>query len=311
MEKKQSFIERVRTDVPLSEHTTFRIGGPARFYFEPCSRREFRSAVSWALSEKIQLFVLGGGSNVLFHDRGFPGMVINTKRLTKIETVGRFVCAQCGVRIDDLVDLCRDHRLSGLEFAAGLPGTVGGALFMNARAYGSEISDIVEHVSAIEVREGTASDVDIPGNALSFSYKSSIFQKRPVYVFSVRFRLAEGDPGEIASKIEQIRAKRKQLGQSSFPNAGCIFKNDYTVGVPSGKLIDECGLKGKRVGDAEVYDRHANFIVNRGNAKASEVYRLIRLVEKEVLKKKGVSLEREIKLVGEWDEPSGRGVGDL
>jgi len=311
MEKKQSFIERVRTDVPLSEHTTFRIGGPARFYFEPCSRREFRSAVSWALSEKIQLFVLGGGSNVLFHDRGFPGMVINTKRLTKIETVGRFVCAQCGVRIDDLVDLCRDHRLSGLEFAAGLPGTVGGALFMNARAYGSEISDIVEHVSAIEVREGTASDVDIPGNALSFSYKSSIFQKRPVYVFSVRFRLAEGDPGEIASKIEQIRAKRKQLGQNSFPNAGCIFKNDYTVGVPSGKLIDECGLKGKRVGDAEVYDRHANFIVNRGNAKASEVYRLIRLVEKEVLKKKGVSLEREIKLVGEWDEPSGRGVGDL
>ncbi len=311
MEKKPSFIERVRTDVPLSEHTTFRIGGPAQFYFEPRTRREFRNAVSWTLSEKTRLFVLGGGSNVLFHDRGFPGMVINTKRLTKIETEGGSVHVQCGARIDDLVDLCRDQGLSGLEFAAGLPGTVGGALFMNARAYGSEMSDIVVLVSAIEVHEGTASDVDIPGNALSFSYKSSIFQKHPVYVFSVRFRLAKDDPAEIASKIEQIRAKRKQMGQSNFPNAGCIFKNDYTVGVPSGKLIDECGLKGKRVGDAEVYDRHANFIINRGNAKASDVYELIRFVEKEVLKKKGVTLKREIKLVGEWEEASGRSVGDL
>lgn len=303
MEQKQSFIERVRTDVPLSEHTTFRIGGPARFYFEPRTRPELSNAVSWALSEKIRLFILGGGSNVLFHDRGFPGLVINTKRLTKIKRKGRLVSAQCGVRIDDLVDLCRDHALSGLEFVAGLPGTVGGALFMNARAYGSEMSDIVENVSAIEAHEGTASDVDIPGNALSFSYKSSIFQKRPIYVFSVRFRLSPGDPQEIGSKIEQIRAKRKEMGQNSFPNAGCIFKNDYTVGVPSGKLIDECGLKGRRVGDAEVYEGHANFIVNRGHAKASDIYELIKIVEKEVLKKKGVLLEREIKLVGEWDEP--------
>ncbi len=302
MEQKQSFIERLHTGVPLSEHTTFRIGGPAQYYFEPRTRSEFSTAVSWALSEKIRLFILGGGSNVLFQDRGFPGMVINTKRLTKIETEGRFVNAQCGVRIDDLVDLCRDHAFSGLEFAAGLPGTVGGALFMNARAYGSEMADIVENVSAIKVREGTASDVDIPGNALSFSYKSSIFQKCPVYVFSVRFGLTFGDPREIGSKIEQVRAKRKQMGQNSFPNAGCIFKNDYIVGVPSGQLIDECGLKGRRVGDAEVYERHANFIINRGNAKASDVYELIKIVEKEVLKKKGVALEREIKLVGEWDD---------
>jgi UDP-N-acetylmuramate dehydrogenase len=311
VESKHSFIERLQTGVLLSGHTTFKIGGPARFYFEPRTRSDFSAAVSWALSEKIRLFILGGGSNVLFHDNGFPGMVINTKRLTEIETEGRFVSAQCGVRIDDFVCLCRDHALSGLEFAAGLPGTVGGALFMNARAYGNEIADIVETVSTIEVREGTVSDVDIPGNALLFSYKSSIFQKRPIFVFSVRFGLTPGDRREIGSRIDQVRAKRNQMGQNSFPNAGCIFKNDYTVGVPSGQLIDECGLKGMRVGDAEVYRKHANFIINRGNAKASDVYALIRIVEKEVLKKKGVALEREIKLVGEWDEPEEKDFGRI
>jgi UDP-N-acetylmuramate dehydrogenase len=293
-------MSRVQTGVPLAPHTTFRIGGPARFYTEPEVLPELKESISWALSEGIPFFILGGGSNVLVHDRGFDGLVINTKRLSGIVVDGVTVSAECGVLVDDLVDACTGISLAGVEFAAGLPGTVGGALYMNARAYEGSFSEIVEEVSALEVEGKEVRERGLAGALLEFEYKQSVFQRGRVFVEGVRFRLSRGSREAIGRKAEENRKKREVMGQYLFPNAGCIFKNDYRIGVSSGKIIEELGLKGKRIGDAEVYARHANFIVNRGNASAEDVYRLIRFIEGEVDAKRGIKLEREILFVGPW-----------
>jgi UDP-N-acetylmuramate dehydrogenase len=293
-------MPRVQTGVPLALHTAFRIGGPARFYTEPEALPEIEESIAWALSEGVPFFILGGGSNVLVHDRGFDGLVINTMKLSRVASDGEKVSAECGVLVDDLVDVCTGLSLTGIEFAAGLPGTVGGAIYMNARAYEGSFSGIVEKVSALEVEGDEVRERVLAGTLLEFDYKRSVFQRGRVFVKEVRFRLSRGTRESIVQKTEENRKKRESMGQYLFPNAGCIFKNDYRVGVPSGKIIEELGLKGKRIGDAEVFERHANFIINRGGARAEDVYRLIRFIEGEVERKRGIRLEREILLVGPW-----------
>ena len=295
-------MPRVQTGVPLALHTTFRIGGPARFYTEPEALPELEESIAWALSERVPFFILGGGSNVLVHDRGFDGLVINTKKLSRVASDDEKVSAECGVLVDDLVNACTGLSLTGIEFAAGLPGTVGGALYMNARAYEGSFSGIVEKVSALEVEGNEVRERVLAGTLLEFGYKRSVFQRGRVFVKEVDFRLSRGTGESIGRKAEENRKRRESMGQYLFPNAGCIFKNDYRVGVPSGKIIEELDLKGKRVGDAEVFERHANFIINRGGASAEDVYRLIRFIEGEVETKRGIRLEREILLVGPWAE---------
>ena len=300
----------VQRGVPLAPHTTLRIGGPARFYTEPEALPELEESIAWALSEEVPFFILGGGSNVLVHDRGFDGLVINTRKLSRVEAEGEKVRAECGVLVDDLVDACAGRSLTGIEFAAGLPGTVGGALYMNARAYEGSFSGIVEEVSALEVEENAVRKRVLSGALLEFDYKRSVFQRGRFYVKEVSFRLSRGDRESIGRKAEENRKKRETMGQYLFPNAGCIFKNDYRVGVPSGRIIEELGLKGKRIGDAEVFERHANFIINRGGASAEDVYRLILFIEGEVETKRGIRLEREILLIGPWPE-YGRKDGEM
>jgi UDP-N-acetylmuramate dehydrogenase len=295
-------MPKVQTDIPLALHTTFRIGGPARFYTEPESLPEFGESIAWALSERVPFFILGGGSNVLVSDRGFDGLVINTKKLSRVTSDGEKVSAECGVLVDDLVDACTRLSLSGIEFAAGLPGTVGGALYMNARAYEGSFSGIVDKVSALEVDANEVRERVLEGTLLEFDYKRSVFQRGSVFVKEVFLKLSTGTRAAIGRTAEKNRRKRESMGQYLFPNAGCVFKNDYRVGVPSGRIIEELGLKGKRIGDAEVFERHANFIINSGGASAEDVYRLIRFIEEEVETKRGIRLEREILLVGPWPE---------
>ena len=273
-------------------------------YTEPEALPELEESIAWALSEGVPFFLLGGGSNVLVHDRGFDGLVINTRKLSRVAVAGETVGAECGTLVDDLVETCAERSLSGVEFAAGLPGTVGGALFMNARAYEGSFSAVVERVSALEVEGKEVRERELDGAQLGFGYKRSVFQRGKVFVKEARFRLSRGAREAIVRKTEENRKKRETVGQYLFPNAGCIFKNDYRVGVPSGKIIEELGLKGERIGDAEVFERHANFIINRGGASAEDVHRLIRFVEGEVERKRGIRLEREILLVGPWPEGS-------
>jgi UDP-N-acetylmuramate dehydrogenase len=297
--------DMLKGDVPLAPYTTFGIGGPARWFIAPTDAGEFASALSWSKERGVPFFVMGSGANVLVHDEGFDGLVIQTVRLDRIEFQDRTVTAECGVRVDELVDRCVDRNLAGLEFAAGLPGTVGGALFMNARAYEGEFSHVVQRVDALSVDTSDVSRCTLSREELAFAYKRSILQERRHIVYAVRFSLSPS--GDIRERADAIRRKRREAGQFTFPNAGCVFRNDRRLGKPTGRIIDELGLKGTRIGDAEVYREHGNFIINRGKATASEVHRLILLVEERVRERLGFELEREIVLLG-WEE-GGDGPG--
>lgn len=298
---RDSIEKRIQHSVSLAPYTTFRIGGPATYFIQPVSIEEFGVALEWTLGKKIPFFVLGGGANILVHDRGFDGLVIHTGKLTGIAVEKQSIHAECGLAVDRLVDTAMNHGLSGLEFAAGLPGTVGGALFMNARAYEGEFSAIVSSVQALQIRGKRAHKTILKRDDLEFSYKQSVFQGKEYYVYSVHLLLASVDINRIQLKSEQIRQKRREAGQFVFPNAGCIFKNNYVVGIPTGRIIDELGLKATRIGDAEVYRKHGNFIINRGSATAEDVHRLIQLLESRLEEHLGVRMEREINLIGPWE----------
>lgn len=302
MGRVSSKIERyIRRNVPLAPYTTFKIGGPAQFFTQPETLDDLKAAVEWAIEKKLPFFLIGGGSNLLVHDDGYRGLIIHTGKLDRTSVDGATIRAECGVLIDSLVDLSYKHGLSGLEFAAGLPGSVGGALFMNARAYEGEFSKVVGGVHALKVEDSSITEEHLSGEKLGFSYKKSIFQERKLYIYSVLFKLKKGKASLIGTKIDDIRRKRVEAGQYIFPNAGCIFKNNYEIGKPAGIIIDELGLKGKRIGGAEIYQRHANFIINRGGATASDVYKLMIYIENEVYRRTGIRLEREINLIGEWE----------
>jgi UDP-N-acetylmuramate dehydrogenase len=249
----------------------------------------------------MPFFVLGGGANVLVHDSGFDGLVIHTEKLSRISVEEQRIQAECGLTVDRLVNTAEEHGLTGLEFAAGLPGTVGGALFMNARAYEGEFSTIVSSVQTLHIRGRKVEHTILKHDRLDFSYKQSVFQGRAYYVYSVTLQLSPGNSAEIHETGELIRQKRRQAGQYVFPNAGCIFKNSYDIGRPTGQIIDDLGLKGTRIGDAEVYVKHGNFIVNRGHATADNVYQLILLLESRLKEHLGVTVEREISLIGPWE----------
>jgi len=300
---RNSIENSIQHSVLLAPYTTFHIGGPAAYFIQPESIQQFGSALEWALERKHPYFVLGGGANILVHDRGFEGLVIHTEKLAHISVEKPRIHAGCGLSVNRLVDTATEHSLSGLEFAAGLPGSVGGALFMNARAYEGEFSTIVSSVQALKIRGTSVHPVMLKARDLHFSYKQSIFQSREYYVYSVELMLVRGIKQKIRTACEQIRQRRRDAGQFVFPNAGCIFKNNYDVGKPTGQIIDELGLKGTRIGDAEVYPAHGNFIVNRGNATAKDVYKLILLMESRREKQLGIRIEREISLVGPWEKP--------
>jgi len=296
----EDIYKKIKRDVPLYKYTTFKIGGPADYFIEIEDEDEFTNAILWAIKKNIKYFVLGKGANILVNDNGYNGLVIYTGKYNKISSSKGDVIAQCGVLIDDLVDYALDNSLSGIEFLAGMPGTVGGAIYMNARAYGGEISSIVKEskVLIVDKKARKIEKVLIQKGKMDFSYKKSVFQKGNIFLLEARFGLKVGNTDEIMEKVSRIRALRKEKGEYLFPSAGCIFKNDYSVGKSSGKIIDECGLKEARIGDAEVFENHANFIVNKGNATANDVYKLIKLIEKEVKRKTGIKLEREIILLG-------------
>ena len=292
--------EKIKRNVPLSEFTTFKVGGPSDYLIEIENEEEFEGSILWAIDKRIPYFILGKGANVLVNDNGYRGLIIYTGKFNEISENNVEVSAKCGALLDDLVEYVSTKGLSGMEFLAGMPGTVGGAVYMNARAYGGEISNVIRDASVLIVDEKkrTVKKQIIRKKEMEFSYKSSIFQRKNVYLLEATFKLKRGNKQQIANKVSEIRSLRREKGEYLFPSAGCIFKNDYSIGVSTGKIIDECGLKGLKIGNAEVYERHANFIINKGGAKAKDIYNLIKLIEKEVKEKTGIKLKREIVLVG-------------
>lgn len=280
---------------PLAEHTTFRIGGAAEYFAMPGTPEAFREAIRFAHERGLRRYILGGGSNTLFSDEGFHGLVICTTELRSVEINGSTVTALCGTDMDTLCGKLVSAGLSGLEFAGGLPGSVGGAAVMNARAYGGEISDVVSKVTAV-LPNGDLLSLSPP--ELHYAYKQSVFMERPeLAILSVELTLRPSASSAVKDATDKNREDRRSKGQYAWPSAGCVFKNCYELGVSSGGIIDSLGLKGLRVGGAEVYEKHANFIVNRGGAKASEVLALMEQVNDEIYKAKGVKLEAEVRVV--------------
>lgn len=279
-------------DEPLSRHSTFGIGGNARFFITPENYHDMFAIAKLLESEQIKFKVVGNASNILFSDSGYNGAIISTSKIQQLcELGGGEILASAGVKLSSLVAFASEKELSGLEFASGIPGTVGGAIFMNAGAFGKSMSNIVTSVTYYDGKEVRFARSD----KLHFAYRSSLFKQNPEWtIMFCELRLEAGQKSEIKTEIAKLREKRKNT-QPFGKSAGSVFK--MIDGIPAGKLIDECGLKGLKVGDAEVSNMHANFIINNGHASSEDVVSLIEAIKTRVNEKYNKLLELEIEIV--------------
>ncbi|MEF2770318.1 MAG: UDP-N-acetylmuramate dehydrogenase [Acutalibacteraceae bacterium] len=281
-------------EVSMKNYTSFKVGGPAELFLSPEDAGQTAKLVRFCEKEEIPVFVLGKGSNLLVSDRGIKGAVIYTGKQCGISLVNEnTVRAQSGASLAQLCTFALENSLSGLEFAYGIPGTVGGAVFMNAGAYGGEMKDVLlnsEYVST----DGTSGEID--NEAMELSYRHSAYENSNLVITAASVRLAPADRNEIKSTMNDILARRKEKQPLEYPSAGSTFKRPE--GNFAGALIEQCGLKGVSVGGAQVSEKHAGFIINRGGATAADILSLIKHVQARVKAQTGVSLETEIRLIG-------------
>jgi UDP-N-acetylmuramate dehydrogenase len=321
---------KFKENVPLAKFTNYKIGGPARFFFEAKDEAELRWAIETATAKKLPIFILGGGTNLLIGDKGFKGLVLKPA-IMGIERKGNTVTVGSGVLVSHLLIQLNEQMLSGFEWAGGLPGTVGGAVRGNAGCFGGETKDSVVFVSSFDMKKMGIIKRD--AKACQFSYRTSIFKKKAgrEIILSVQLRFKKGNAEKIKKAVEEKIAFRKERHPLEYPSAGSVFKNipvseiykkgsvayrkalkegsleyrgshfsvktDPVPVIAAAKLISEAGLKGKRIGGAMISPKHTNFIVNIDNAKAVDVLRLIALVKKKVFAKFGVRMEEEIQIV--------------
>lgn len=285
---------RIFEQEPLSAHTTFRIGGPALFYMIPENAEEIREGIRFARERELPLITIGRGSNMLFPDEGYCGVVMEIgSGMNQIEYCGAGkIRAQAGALLSAIASEAARHSLTGFEFAGGIPGTLGGAVVMNAGAYGGEIKDCI--VSA-RVMDSAGNESWLEREQLELGYRTSVIQKRGDLVLEAEFQFETGDSGEIRDRMKELSAKRRDKQPLEFASAGSTFKRPE--GHFAGKLIEDAGLRGYRIGDAQVSEKHCGFVVNRGHATAKEVLAVICDVQKKVLESSGVKLEPEVKII--------------
>jgi len=285
---------RVLFDAPMRRFTSMKVGGSADCLFFPKDVDELRKVIRFARRKKIPFLILGKGTNLVVRDKGVRGWVINlTQGMEKIKIDGEVVEAEAGLSLQRLVQSSIQKGLTGLEPFFGIPGTVGGGLAMNAGAWGAELKDVLLSMTLMK-EDGEI--VERPRSKLRFSYRGLVLPPSWI-ILKGRFQLKEGKKEEIFERVKSYSEMRKRRQPLDYPSAGSIFKNPKEG--PAGKWIEEAGLKGFRIGKAMVSERHANFIINLGKAKAEEVIRLMEFVEKKIYEEKGISLEREVKVVGE------------
>ena len=287
----------VEMERPLAELTTFRVGGPAEIFVTPAGWEDLRRTRAWAAENGLPFLLIGGGANLLIADEGVRGVVATTAPLTRIEIDGTTVVAEAGAEISAVSDAAGGAELTGLEFIYRMPGSVGGAVWMNARCYGVSIDERLAWVDAIDA-EGREERY-LPRRS-DFAYKRSPFQTGERIITRAAFSLAQGNAADIGREMEEHAADREQKGHFRYPCAGSVFKNDRAFGAPTGKLIDALGLKGTRIGNAMIAPFHGNIVINAGGARAADILALIELAEQRVYEAYGFRLEREVLLAGEW-----------
>ena len=285
---------KVLFDAPMRRFTSMKVGGPADCLFFPKDADELRKVIRFARRKKIPFLILGKGTNLIVRDKGVRGWIINlTQGMRKIKIAGAVVEAEAGLPLQRLVQFSIQKGLTGLEPFFGIPGTVGGGLAMNAGAWGAELKDVLLSMTLMK-EDGEI--VKRSRSRLRFSYRGLVLPP-PWIILKGCFQLKRGRKEEILDRVKSFSELRRKKQPLDYPSAGSIFKNPKEG--PAGKWIEETGLKGFRIGQAMISERHANFIINLGKAKAEEVIRLMEFVERKIYEEKGISLEREVKVVGE------------
>lgn len=284
----------VRYDEPLKNHTTFKIGGNCIALIEPREVSDIVETIKICRENSIKFFVIGNGSNLLVPDEGYNGVIIKLKsEFSTIQVEGEYLIVNSGAKLSEVYTVAYENSLTGFEFASGIPGTIGGAIYMNAGAYGGEMKDIVESVQVLDLDNFELRE--LKNEELEFSYRKSIIQRKNYIVTTIKLKLQKGNKEEINAIYEDLRERRNSKQPLNFGSAGSTFKRPE--GHFASKLIEDAGLKGYHINDAWVSEKHSGFIVNKGNASFKEVMELIEYVQKVVFEKFGVKLETEVRIL--------------
>lgn len=288
--------EQLKVDEPMKNHTTFRVGGPADIFVMPRTPDEVRRIVDLCNQENEPYYILGNGSNLLVSDQGYRGVIIQLYReMNRIELEGDIVKAQAGALLSAVANRALEAELTGFEFAAGIPGTLGGACVMNAGAYGGEMKDVLKEVTVL-TPEGTMAA--IPGDELELGYRTSIIAKKGYIVLEAKIQLKHGEKDAIKAIMDDLKERRVSKQPLEYPSAGSTFKRPE--GYFAGKLIQDAGLRGFQVGGAQVSEKHCGFVINKEHATANDITELMRQVSEKVEEQSGVRLEPEVKRLGEF-----------
>lgn len=287
--------EDVLIHEPMKHHTTFRVGGDADCFLRVTQKEQIVETVKYLNSANIPYFVLGNGSNLLVSDKGYRGVILYLGDYQGIEILGNAVIAKSGTLLSSIAQKVKTEGLTGLEFASGIPGTIGGGVTMNAGAYDGELKDIITSVEVVNTK-GEIRSLD--QKDLEFGYRTSLIKREPLIVLSVSMSLKKGDISEIESKMSEFAARRRQKQPLEYPSAGSTFKRPE--GYFAGKLIMDAGLRGYSLGGAQVSEKHCGFVINKGNAKAADIYELMEEVSERVYNKFQVNLEPEVIMLGEF-----------
>lgn len=288
--------EKILKSEPMKGHTTFRVGGPADYFVVPDDAEELRKLILLCGKEQMPYYVLGNGSNLLVGDKGFRGVVIQIyKEMNRIRVDGDILTAQAGASLAAVANAALEHGLTGFEFAAGIPGTLGGASVMNAGAYGGELKDVLVSVRVL-TKEGEI--LTLSNGELKLGYRTSIIPEKGYIVLEASIRLCRGDKEGIKSRMDELRQRRVSKQPLEYPSAGSTFKRPE--GYFAGKLIQDAGLSGFTVGGAQISKKHSGFVINMGSATAADIRELIHQVSQRVKEEYGVELEPEVKQIGEF-----------
>ena len=288
--------DQIKPEEPMKNHLTFRVGGPADFFVTPKNYEELSGVLKCCAKYEMPCYIMGNGSNLLVSDQGYRGVVIQLfRQLNDIQCEGNVIRAQAGALLSAVANRALEEKLTGFEFAAGIPGTLGGACVMNAGAYGGEMKDVLKSVTVL-TREGER--ITLQKNELELGYRTSIIAKKDYIVLEAEIELEVGDAEEIKAVMDDLKERRTTKQPLEYPSAGSTFKRPE--GYFAGKLIQESGLQGFQVGGAQVSEKHCGFVINKDQATAADIAELIRQVQDRVEEKFGVRLETEVKRLGEF-----------
>lgn len=288
--------EKIYVNEKMEKHTTFRIGGPADYFVMPSDVTDVKAVIELCEQEKVPYYVVGNGSNLLVGDKGFRGVIIQIAgNMNQLQADGEVITAQAGCSLAQIAGKALDEELAGFEFAAGIPGTLGGAVRMNAGAYGGEIKDVLES-AVVLTKEGKVMELSV--NEMEFGYRTSIIERTGWTILGGKIRLHKGKREEIKAVMDDLREKRVSKQPLEYPSAGSTFKRPK--GYFAGKLIQDAGLRGFRVGGACVSEKHSGFVINIDHATADDVVSLMEQVDEKVRAQFGVGLEPEVRRIGEF-----------